>query len=105
MRAGWRERRARLYRDFRRRLVLLGLRLRTEELLERRAVLRILLPVVLRLLCRVVLRAFLPPIARELSRRPRAPTRDLPSRSCWPVLPLPSFRFDFAKLFRFFDFV
>ena len=31
---------------------------------------------------RVVLAAFLPPMARVLSRLPRAPTRDLPSRSC-----------------------
>ena len=32
---------------------------------------------------RLVLRvAFSPPMARELSRRPRAPTRDLPSFSC-----------------------
>ena len=31
---------------------------------------------------RVVVFAFFPPMARVLSRRPLAPTRDLPSRSC-----------------------
>ena len=49
------------------------LRLRADELWARREELA---------LCRVVFVAFLPPIARELSRFPRAPTRDLPSRSC-----------------------
>jgi hypothetical protein len=77
-----------------------------DRLVERRAVLRRVLfrAVLRRALFRAVLRravdfraedlrpleerrlvvrlAFLPPIARELSRLPRAPTRDLPSRSC-----------------------
>src|SRR5438309_7773036 len=35
----------------------------------------------------VVRVAFSPPIARLLSRRPRAPTCDLPSRSCCAVSP------------------
>ena len=38
----------------------------------------------------VVPLAFLPPIARVDSRLPRAPTCDLPSRSCWPVSPFAS---------------
>ena len=37
-------------------------------------------------------------MARLLSRRPRAPTRDLPSRSCWDVSPRASLRSDFARL-------
>ena len=42
--------------------------------------------------------AFFPPMARLLSRRPRAPTWDLPSRSCWKVSPRASFRLDLARL-------
>jgi hypothetical protein len=38
----------------------------------------------------VVRLTFLPPIARVDSRLPRAPTCDLPSRSCWPVSPFVS---------------
>ena len=51
-----------------------ALRLRAELLCVRREVLG--------LLCRVVPVAFLPSMARELSRLPRAPTCDLPSFSC-----------------------
>src|SRR5262245_66591483 len=47
---------------------------------------------------RVSLVAFLPPMARELARLPLAPTRDLPSRSCWPVRLRASLRFVFLKL-------
>src|SRR3954470_25049295 len=46
--------------------------------------------------------AFLPPIERLDSRRPRAPTRLLPSRSCWAVLPVASLRLLVARLRRFF---
>jgi hypothetical protein len=54
---------------------------------------------------RAVLRvAFLPPMARLDSRRPRAPTCDLPSRSCWPVSPLASLRLFLARL-RLFCFL
>jgi len=40
-------------------------------------------------------------MARELSRRPRAPTRDLPSRSCCPVSPRASLRLVLAKFLLF----
>src|ERR1700733_10651163 len=49
----------------------------------------------------VVRVAFLPPVARLLSRRPRAPTRDLPSRSCWEVLPPACLRSYFLRLLAF----
>src|SRR6266404_244334 len=47
--------------------------------------------------------AFLPPIARLLSRLPRAPIRLLPSVSCCAVLPVASLRLVFARFCLFFD--
>ena len=44
------------------------------------------------------------PWPRLDSRRPRAPTCDLPSRSCWPVSPLASLRLFLARL-RLFCFL
>src|SRR6185369_13102138 len=45
--------------------------------------------------------AFSPPIAGELSRRPFAPTWDLPSVSCWEVSPFASLRFVLVRFSRF----
>src|ERR1700722_19142658 len=50
----------------------------------------------------VLLVAFLPPIARLLSRRPRVPTCDLPSRSCWYVSPRASLRSVLTRFRLFF---
>src|SRR5262249_40004273 len=47
--------------------------------------------------------AFLPPMVRVLSRWPRAPTRRLPSLSCWAVRPAASLRLLRARL-RWFSF-
>src|SRR6185437_7488671 len=51
---------------------------------------------------RAVLLVALPPIARLLSRRPCAPTCDLPSRSCWYVSPRASLRSILIRFRLFF---